>query len=175
MNLIFENGQIIPFKPIGFYEVFGESFSFLVDENSLELKYFELQKQVHPDQFSSQAQAQQMHALQWGSYINEAYETLTLPVKRAVYMLYVLGEEDVLKTHKIPNEVMTQQFIWREMLEDLEDIKPLKKEVKQKQKEIEEELVKAFDEKDISLAKDLTVTLQFVTKFNKEFKKKKRK
>lgn len=174
MQLIFENGQILPFKPINYFTLFDLKPSFGIDEAYIDKSYLNLQKQVHPDKFVNASISQQMHALNWVSLINEAYEVLKSPVKKSVYLLELMGELDILQSHYLSGEMLQQQFVWREMLDDDGNIKALKKDVVDREKEMLECLKNAFEINDIQKAKDATVSLQFITKFKQELKKKRK-
>ena len=74
-----------------YFELFGIPVGFRVDKAALAERYRELQKVVHPDRYASGSEAEQRLSLQQTTQVNEAYETLKDPVKRAIYLLKLNG------------------------------------------------------------------------------------
>jgi molecular chaperone HscB len=74
-----------------YFELFGMPVGFRVDKAALAERYRELQKVVHPDRYASGSEAEQRLSLQQTTQVNEAYETLKDPVKRAIYLLRLNG------------------------------------------------------------------------------------
>lgn len=74
-----------------YFELFGFSVGFIVDTTALAERFRELQKVVHPDRFASATEQEQRLSLQHATRVNEAYETLKDPLKRAQYLLSLNG------------------------------------------------------------------------------------
>ena len=77
-----------------YFEVFGLQPTSDVELSSLKTKYLELQRLVHPDNHVSESDEAQRHALQRVSYLNQAYDTLCFPLKRAIYLLQSVGHDN---------------------------------------------------------------------------------
>jgi molecular chaperone HscB len=93
---------------------------FEVDEQGLAQRYRSLQKQLHPDRHSADSAHQQRLAVQYSAFVNEAYETLRHPLRRAIYMLAQQGfGADVLSTRKVDGGFLIQQMDLREKLESV--------------------------------------------------------
>ncbi len=105
------------------FSLFSLSPSFVIDLAQLEQTYFALQRQYHPDRFSARPLPERQVALQQSMAINEAYDVLRNPLKRARYLLeiqgiYVGGDRDNVKpAPTLLMEVMEM----RERLEALSD------------------------------------------------------
>lgn len=74
-----------------YFELFGFSVSFIVDTGELAQRYRELQKVVHPDRFANASEQEQRLSLQHATRVNEAYQTLKDPLRRAQYLLSLNG------------------------------------------------------------------------------------
>lgn len=61
--------------------------AFTIDAQQLESSYFKKQRQFHPDRFVGKPAEERQHALHQSMDINQAYETLKNPLKRAQYLL----------------------------------------------------------------------------------------
>ena len=103
-----------------FFELFGLPTGFRVDVGELSARYRELQKVVHPDRFAAAGAQSQRLALQSATMVNEAYETLKDPLKRAQYLLALHGHEvsNAQQTLNDP-EFLMQQMELREALAEV--------------------------------------------------------
>jgi len=92
---------------------------FEVDLSVLEVRYRELQREVHPDRFAAASQAEQRVSMQLATQVNEAYQTLKSPITRAGYLLHLNGVDPGLETNTaMPAEFLAEQMERRETLEE---------------------------------------------------------
>ena len=70
-----------------YFEFFSLPESFQVNADTLESEYKKLQTKYHPDKFINAGDSERVQALQHASLINDAYDTLKSPLKRAAYLL----------------------------------------------------------------------------------------
>ena len=73
------------------FELFGLPQQFAQDRARLDARWKELQREAHPDKFAAQGAAAQRVAMQWSVRINEAYQRLKDPLKRAAYLCELHG------------------------------------------------------------------------------------
>ena len=73
------------------FELFGLPRRFAQDRAAIDARWKELQREAHPDRFAAQGPSAQRVALQWSVRINEAYQRLKDPLKRAAYLCELLG------------------------------------------------------------------------------------
>lgn len=101
------------------FELFGLPRRFSQDRSAIDARWKELQREAHPDKFAAQGAAAQRVAMQWSVRINEAYQRLKDPLRRAAYLCELngtpLGAED---NTAMPAAFLMQQMEWREALED---------------------------------------------------------
>lgn len=74
-------GAVDHFTRLGIAETFE------VDLRELERQYFGFQRRLHPDRFASRTPRERALSQQQAVALNEAYETLRDPLKRAAYLL----------------------------------------------------------------------------------------
>ena len=67
----------------------GLGFGFDVDPGLLDRRYFERQRQLHPDRFVTRTARERALSQSQATAINEAYETLKDPLRRADYLLHL--------------------------------------------------------------------------------------
>ena len=86
-----------------------------LDLGSLENCFREIQGQVHPDKHAHAADADRRLAMQWSTRINEAFQTLKSPGKRARYLLALLGHDPQIESNTaMPAEFLMSQMELRE-------------------------------------------------------------
>lgn len=73
-----------------YFELFGLSVQFDVDIRSVADRYRELQRATHPDQFASGTDQEQRIAVEQAALVNDAYQTIKSPLKRAQYLLELM-------------------------------------------------------------------------------------
>jgi molecular chaperone HscB len=101
-----------------FFELFGFAEEFTIDRGELTERFQQLQKQLHPDKFASQPDAEKRWSMQAASYVNEAYQTLGNDLRRAIYLLQVndISIDEETDTQMSPMFLM-EQMEHREALE----------------------------------------------------------
>lgn len=107
------------FADSSYFEIFGLPERFVVLEADLDRAYRIVQAQIHPDRFACEGAAQKRMATQWSTRVNDAYQTLKDPLKRAIYLLRLRGIEsgDERQVHSLSPAFLMQQMEWREGIE----------------------------------------------------------
>lgn len=101
------------------FELFALDRSFVQDAAVLDARRRTLQAQTHPDKFAAQGAAAQRIALQWAVRVNEAYERLKDPLRRAAYLCELRGQRIAAETNTaMPTAFLTQQMELRDALDD---------------------------------------------------------
>jgi molecular chaperone HscB len=91
---------------------------YAIDLLSLEQSWKALQRHAHPDMHAQSDAAAQRLSMQWSVRINEAYQRLKNPVKRAAYLCELNGVPIAAETNTaMPTEFLVQQIDWRETLD----------------------------------------------------------
>lgn len=104
------------------FELMGLPRQFALDRAQLDTRWKELQKQAHPDRFAAEGAVAQRVAMQWSVRINEAYQRLKNPLKRAAYLCELLGAPVRAEDNTaMPAAFLMQQMEWREALDDAAD------------------------------------------------------
>jgi molecular chaperone HscB len=76
------------------FELLGLPVAYQVDAEQLAERYHELQRRLHPDRFAGASERERRLSVQASTRINEAYQTLGDPLRRAQYLLGLLTGED---------------------------------------------------------------------------------
>ena len=100
------------------FELFGIPARFAIDTAALDRRYRELQREVHPDRFATAPDAERRVSMQLATRVNEAYQTLKSPLRRAVYILQLRGVDPKFETDTaMPAGFLMEQMSWRERIE----------------------------------------------------------
>jgi len=92
---------------------------FRQDRAALDVRWKELQREAHPDRHAAQGAAAQRVAMQWSVRINEAYQRLKDPLKRAAYLCEQRGAPINAESNTaMPTAFLMQQIQWREALDE---------------------------------------------------------
>lgn len=155
------------------FELFGFPQQFDIDIAALDQTWKQLQKQVHPDQFSAQGAADKRLAMQWSVRVNEAYQRLKHPVRRAAYLCELHGEPvNAEHNTRMPSEFLIQQMQWREELEEsleARQIEQLQHQVRQEKNLLLQQCAQAIDQaSDYSLASQKVRALMFIERFEQD-------
>ncbi len=112
------------------FELFGLATQFAQDRAAIDTRWKDLQREAHPDKFAAQGASAQRVAMQWSVRINEAYQRLKDPLKRAAYLCELNAAPiNAENNTAMPKEFLLQQMAWREALDeagsaaDLEDLR----------------------------------------------------
>jgi molecular chaperone HscB len=108
------------------FELFGLPVQFAQDRAQLDARWKDLQREAHPDKFASQGTAAQRVAMQWSVRINEAYQRLKDPMRRAAYLCELGGAPIQAENNTaMPAVFLMQQMEWREAMDDAADVTAL--------------------------------------------------
>ena len=103
------------------FELFGLEQKFRQDRPPIDDRWKELQREAHPDKFAAQGASAQRVAMQWSVRINEAYQRLKDPLKRAAYLCESNGfPVNAENNTAMPAIFLMEQMEWREALDEAE-------------------------------------------------------
>lgn len=125
------------------FELFDVPAQFSQDRLTLDARWKDLQHQAHPDKFAAQGPSAQRLALQWSVRINEAYQRLKHPLKRAIYLCELNGAPINAETNTAMSPAfLMQQMEWREALDKAKTIVDLDQIAAMSRKSMLEQLSK---------------------------------
>jgi molecular chaperone HscB len=108
------------------FELFDLAPRFTQERTAIDARWKDLQREAHPDKFAAQGGAAQRVAMQWSVRINEAYQRLKNPLKRAAYLCELNGAPvNAENNTAMPAAFLMQQMDWREALDDARTVADL--------------------------------------------------
>ena len=155
------------------FELFDVPARFEQDRAQLDARWKALQREAHPDRFAAEGAAAQRVAMQWSVRINEAYQRLKDPLKRAAYLCELLGAPVQAENNTaMPAAFLMQQMEWRENLDDTESaqgLEALADQVSSEQRRVQKELARLLDQaQDPAQAVGQVRALMFIERFTQE-------
>lgn len=161
------------------FELFGLPVSFAVDQSKLAGHYRELQRTVHPDRYANASDQERRLSVQRAAQINEAFQTLKSPIRRARYMLEMRGEKfDDQRDMALEPAFLMEQMELREGLAEIPhneagllQLGKLQDDIRMRVKQLTAELNELFaDDSSESLTKARANMhkLQFMDKLQQE-------
>jgi molecular chaperone HscB len=156
------------------FELFGLPARYSLDKAMLETAYRDIQSRVHPDRFAHAGDAERRASLQWTTRVNEAFQTLKSPVRRAKHLLELQGVDVAFETNtQMPTDFLMQQLELREELDssrkDVPALDALRARLVSQKKLLESEIGETIDgKKDYTGAAELVRKLMFLDKLDEE-------
>jgi len=152
------------------FELFGLPRRFALDRAALDARWRTLQGEVHPDRYASEGAAAQRVAAQWSARVNEAYQRLKDPLRRAACLCELAGVPvNAEDNTAMPPAFLMQQLEWREALDEAGDeaaVEALAREVELRRRAALDELTATIDARaDWPAAAMQVRALMFIARF----------
>ncbi|MBC8056334.1 MAG: Fe-S protein assembly co-chaperone HscB [Rhizobiales bacterium] len=152
------------------FELFDIAPRFAVDRTALDARWRFLLAEVHPDKFAAQGASAQRVAMQWAVRVNEAYQRLKDPVRRAAYLCELNGAPIEAESNtSMPSDFLMQQMAWRESLDEaasVAQVEVLADEVASHRSQAVRELQNTLDtQRDFTAAARQVRALMFTERF----------
>jgi molecular chaperone HscB len=155
------------------FELFGLPERFAQDRAAIDERWKQLQREAHPDRFAHQGSAAQRVAMQWSVRINEAYQRLKDPLKRAAYLCELRGAPiEAENNTAMPAQFLMEQMEWRESLEEASsenDLDRLDGELNRARRQTLAQIESLLDDKaDAKAAAGQVRALMFIERFGQD-------
>ncbi len=137
---------------MNYFQLFNLEQKFSIELDKLNERYQTLQRTVHPDKFAHATKQDQLMAVKKSTLVNDAYQTLKNPLKRAEYML-VLRKVDLPSEQSSfsDNSFLMRQMELREMLAEVKYADNLSSAVFEVSQVLELEFEQLFKQMQIAL------------------------
>lgn len=162
---------------VDYFTKLGLPCDFEIGEKNLEVAYFALQRKLHPDLFTNKSDEEKRFSLEQTMAVNDAYEALKSPLKRAEYILSLKGfivNKDGKGT-KPSAEILTESMEMREELHEAKDkdaIRAIAVKATDKRISAIDKIKKKLHEKEFEQAAYETIRLRYIEKLLEEVRKK---
>ena len=155
---------------INFFTLLQLPEAFVIDLETLHQNYQSIQKNIHPDRFATFDDEAKLESIKKTAQVNDAYQTLKSPIRRAEYLLQLKGinihDE---KYTAVPQDFLMQQMEWREELETHKlnkvALQKLAQDIQKNKNDMMNQLPSFFDDKNhLNDAIRVTRELNFIEK-----------
>ena len=155
---------------INFFTLLQLPEAFVIDLETLHQNYQSIQKDIHPDRFATFDNEAKLESIKKTAQVNDAYQTLKSPIRRAEYLLQLKGinihDE---KYTAVPQDFLMQQMEWREELETHKlnkvALEKLAQDIQKNKNDMMNQLPSFFDDKNhLNDAIRVTRELNFIEK-----------
>jgi molecular chaperone HscB len=159
-----------------YFSLFELPQQYQLDTAVLSQRYRQLQQQLHPDRYAHAGEQELRLAVQYSSFVNEAYATLRYPLSRALYLLKLAGmDEEAVAAQQVDGSFLIQQMELREKLETFHDLvdpdtvmEHLLQEISADLADLEQEAAAALGENELVAAATAVVKMQYLDKLRTE-------
>ena len=155
---------------INFFTLLQLPEAFVIDLETLHQNYQSIQKDIHPDRFATFDDEAKLESIKKTAQVNDAYQTLKSPIRRAEYLLQLKGinihDE---KYTAVPQDFLMQQMEWREELETHKlnkvALEKLAQDIQKNKNDMMNQLPSFFDDKNhLNDAIRVTREINFIEK-----------
>ena len=166
-------GAVQPPGQLDHFHRLGLAASFDIDVAALDQLYFDLQRRLHPDRFVTRSPREKAISQLQATAINDAYETLKEPLRRADYLVHLRGMAVLPEGCNLVNdqELLIESMELREALADAETVAEVDALSARANADIKlciAQLSILFDNDDIEGACKLTTRLKYLKKLAEE-------
>ncbi|BAB08963.1 unnamed protein product [Arabidopsis thaliana] len=133
---------------VDYFQIFGLEKKYEIDPGSLEGKYKDWQKKLHPDLVHNKSKKERDYAAEQSAKVTEACRTLTKRLSRAMYIMKLNGvnvnEEETITDPTLLMEIMEL----REAISEADDstsLNQIRSQVQEKLKQWSDSFVEAFE------------------------------
>ena len=163
-------GAIQPPGNLDHFARLGVAPGFDLDLDRLEKQYLGFQRKLHPDRFVAKSAKERAIAESQAVSMNEAYEVLKDPLRRAAYLLERAGiTAAVAKDQTVDDrELLMEAMEARETLSEvatIDALEALQVEAGAKAIDLIAQLSRAFAAEDLELANRLATRMKYLRKF----------
>ncbi len=155
-----------------FFDILSVPAQFDLNMKTLEQAYFAAQRATHPDRFIGKPEAERVAAIQRSQLVNDAYETLKNPLRRAEHLLELQNIHALADDASVPPAILGEMMELRERIFDAGSdgaaLAAIVSEIKALAAENQASLTAAFAADDTARATHETIRLQYLGKAMEE-------
>ncbi|MBL6785527.1 MAG: Fe-S protein assembly co-chaperone HscB [Rickettsiales bacterium] len=173
-NIFCQNCDKILTPNTDYFSKFGYPISFDINISDCKNKYLDMQSKVHPDLFVKKSEIEQTLALNFASYLNDAYKTLKDEYLRSKYILKLNNidlDNNPNQYFKNSNEFLHEIMDITEAQEEAandDEINQIDNEINAKISQTLLEIANDFKEEDYLKAAIDTIKLSYYQKVRKK-------
>jgi len=161
-----------------YFELFQLPIKLPIDSGQLTVKYQQLQRQYHPDNFAQATDNEKVSIIQKSAMINDGYQTLKNPIKAAEYLLSLQGFDVATEQNIIHDaDFLMEQFSLREKLDDIENqnnvelLDDFHSEISQRKKQVYQQLLDYISQQNWQAALNQIYKIRYLARLIEQIEK----
>ena len=159
-----------------YFELFDLQPSYQLDLAQLQLRQQSLQSDCHPDRFVNAGEREKRISVQMASWVNQAFETLSDPVKRANYLLELGGLEALDESETTSDTAfLMEQIELREQIDAcrqsddaLDCCDRVAADLQDRARLLSDEFLQQFDKGELTAARQISQKMQFIQRIQQQ-------
>ncbi|KAM3868449.1 iron-sulfur cluster co-chaperone protein HscB [Diretmus argenteus] len=165
-----------PHEGVSYFQIMDCEQEFPLDTRKLQKRYLQLQRSLHPDNFSQKTVKEQEYSENQSALVNKAYTTLLKPLSRGLYMLELEGmriEED--SNSGVDSGILMELMEINEALDDAqtpEEANKIGQNTKVKLTDLTERIDAALRKGELPAAKALLAQMKYFATIEEKVKEK---
>uniref|UniRef100_A0A671QQS8 Iron-sulfur cluster co-chaperone protein HscB n=1 Tax=Sinocyclocheilus anshuiensis TaxID=1608454 RepID=A0A671QQS8_9TELE len=161
-----------PDDKTNYFDILNCEQKFSLDTQKLQKRYVELQRSLHPDNFSQKSSKEQEYSEEQSALVNSAYRTLQKPLSRAVYMLRGVLLEEGTDAAADPAFLLEVLEINESLAEtrSQDEVSAIGRSVREKLKDLTERMNSSLNKGDLLTAKELLAQMKYFTNIEEKVK-----
>ncbi|XP_060763442.1 iron-sulfur cluster co-chaperone protein HscB [Neoarius graeffei] len=165
-----------PHDKATYFEILNCDQMFALDTRKLQEKYIELQRSLHPDNFSQKSQTEQRYSEEQSGLVNKAYRTLQKPLTRSVYLLQLRGIEldEGTDSAADPALLLKVMEVNEKLAEtqSLDEVNAVGQEVQVTLKNLTEQMNASLNKGDLQSAREILTQMKYFANLEEKVKEK---
>jgi molecular chaperone HscB len=155
----------------GYFELLGLPERFELEPAAIEQAYLERSKDAHPDRFASAPAAERRVAVQRSMELNDAYQTLKRPTRRAEYLLtrngVTIGDNERIADHDFLMRILAlrEELAEARAEKRLDDVARHERTMKNHHRELVASLAPQFAAGRLDAVKQTLIELRYVDRY----------
>ena len=161
-----------------YFELFQLPIKLPIDSGQLTVKYQQLQRQHHPDNFAQATDNEKVSIIQKSAMINDGYQTLKNPIKASEYLLSLQGFDVATEQNIIHDaDFLMEQFSLREKLDDIENqnnvelLDDFHSEISQRKKQVYQQLLDYISQQNWQAALNQIYKIRYLARLIEQIEK----
>ncbi|XP_026198696.1 iron-sulfur cluster co-chaperone protein HscB [Anabas testudineus] len=165
-----------PEEEASYFKIMDCDYTFTLDTNKLQKRYLQLQRSLHPDNFSQKSVKEQEYSESQSALVNKAYKTLLKPLSRGLYMLKLEGMRIEEGTESGADSYFLMELMEiNEALDEArtpEEANKIGRDTKEKLSELTEQIDAALHKGELQAAKALLTQMKYYANIEEKVKEK---
>lgn len=165
-----------PEEGTSYFKIMDCDYTFTLNTQKLQRRYLQLQRTLHPDNFSQKSVKEQEYSESQSALVSKAYKTLLKPLSRGLYMLELEGmhlkegTDSVAESHFLMELMEINEAL--EEAQTPEEVNKIAQDTNGKLTVLTQQIDAALHEGELDTAKDLLTQMKYYANIEEKVKEK---